>query len=126
GPILIGYEFEPAAGVKVNQVVNLADDLALAMKAGAVRVFGPVPGRGTVAIEVPNPEASTVHLREILDSKEYKESRAPLPLALGKDAIGQPYVTDLAAMPHLLIAGATGAGTSAALHAMPCSILHRL
>jgi DNA segregation ATPase FtsK/SpoIIIE, S-DNA-T family len=125
GPIITGYEFEPAPGVKVNQVVNLADDLALAMKAGAVRVFGPVPGRGTVAIEVPNPEASTVHLREILASKEFVESKAPLTLALGKDAIGQPYVTDLAAMPHLLIAGATGAGKSAGLNSMLCSILFR-
>jgi S-DNA-T family DNA segregation ATPase FtsK/SpoIIIE len=125
GPIITGYEFEPAPGVKVNQVVNLADDLALGMKAGAVRVFGPVPGRGTVAIEVPNPEASTVHLREILVSKEFVESKAPLALALGKDATGQPYVTDLAAMPHLLIAGATGAGKSAGLNAMLCSVLYR-
>jgi S-DNA-T family DNA segregation ATPase FtsK/SpoIIIE len=125
GPIITGYEFEPAPGVKVNQVVNLADDLALAMKAGAVRVFGPVPGRGTVAIEVPNPEASTVSLREILAAREFADSRAPLPLALGKDAIGQPYVTDLAAMPHLLIAGATGSGKSAGLNSMICSILYR-
>jgi S-DNA-T family DNA segregation ATPase FtsK/SpoIIIE len=125
GPVITGYEFEPAAGVKVNHVVNLADDLALAMKAGAVRVFGPVPGRGTVAIEVPNPEPSTVTLREILGSKEFKESKAPLPLAFGKDAIGQPAVADLAAMPHLLVAGATGAGKSAGLNAMICSILYR-
>jgi len=125
GPVITGYEFEPARGVKVTQVVNLADDLALAMKAGAVRVFGPVPGRGTVAIEVPNPEASTVHLREMLASKEFAESKAPLPLALGKDAIGQPAVHDLAHMPHLLVAGATGAGKSAALNAMICSILYR-
>ncbi|MBI4012534.1 MAG: DNA translocase FtsK 4TM domain-containing protein [Candidatus Rokubacteria bacterium] len=125
GPIITGYEFEPAPGVKVNQVVNLADDLALAMKAGAVRVFGPVPGRGTVAIEVPNPEASTVSLREILVSREFAESKAPLALALGKDAIGQPYVTDLASMPHLLIAGATGSGKSAGLNTMICSILYR-
>jgi S-DNA-T family DNA segregation ATPase FtsK/SpoIIIE len=125
GPIITGYEFEPGPGVKVNQVVNLADDLALAMKASAVRVFGPVPGRGTVAIEVPNPEASTVYLREILVSKEFVESKAPLALALGKDAIGQPAITDLAAMPHLLIAGATGAGKSAGLNAMICSILYK-
>ena len=125
GPIITGYEFEPAPGVKVNQVVNLADDLALAMKAGAVRVFGPVPGRGTVAIEVPNPEASTVYLREILVSKEFAESKAPLALAVGKDAIGQAYVTDLASMPHLLIAGSTGSGKSAGLNAMICSILYR-
>ncbi len=125
GPVITGYEFEPAPGVKVNQVVNLADDLALAMKAGAVRVFGPVPGRGTVAIEVPNPEPSTVYLREILVSKDFVEAKVPLALALGKDAIGQPYVTDLAVMPHLLIAGATGAGKSAGLSTMICSILYR-
>jgi S-DNA-T family DNA segregation ATPase FtsK/SpoIIIE len=123
--VITGYEFEPSPGVKVNQVVNLADDLALAMKAGAVRVFGPVPGRGTVAIEVPNAEPQTVYLREILASKEFTESKAPLALALGKDTIGQPAVTDLAAMPHLLIAGATGAGKSAGLNAMICSILVR-
>jgi DNA segregation ATPase FtsK/SpoIIIE, S-DNA-T family len=125
GPVITGYEFEPGPGIKVNQVVNLADDLALAMKAGAVRVFGPVPGRGSVAIEVPNAEPSTVSLREILLSKEFKESKAPLPLALGRDAIGQPAVADLASMPHLLVAGATGAGKSAGLNAMICSILFR-
>ena len=125
GPVITGYEFEPGPGIKVNQVVNLADDLALAMKAGAVRVFGPVPGRGSVAIEVPNPEPSTVSLREIFLSKEFKESKAPLALALGRDAIGQPAVADLASMPHLLVAGATGAGKSAGLNAMICSILFR-
>jgi S-DNA-T family DNA segregation ATPase FtsK/SpoIIIE len=125
GPVITGYEFEPGPGIKVNQVVNLADDLALAMKAGAVRVFGPVPGRGSVAIEVPNPEPSTVSLREILLSKEFKESKGPLTLALGRDAIGQPAVADLASMPHLLVAGATGAGKSAGLNAMICSILYR-
>jgi S-DNA-T family DNA segregation ATPase FtsK/SpoIIIE len=125
GPVITGYEFEPGPGIKVNQVVNLADDLALAMKAGAVRVFGPVPGRGSVAIEVPNPEPSTVSLREILLTKEFKEAKAPLALALGRDAIGQPAVADLASMPHLLVAGATGAGKSAGLNAMICSILFR-
>jgi S-DNA-T family DNA segregation ATPase FtsK/SpoIIIE len=125
GPVITGYEFEPAAGVKVTHVVNLADDLALAMKAGAVRVFGPVPGRGTVAIEVPNPEPQTVHLREILASKAFADARGALPLALGKDAIGQPAVADLATMPHLLVAGATGAGKSGGLNAMICSILFR-
>src|SRR4029453_4018904 len=100
GPIITGYEFEPSPGVKGNQVVNLADDLALAMKAGAVRVFGPVPGRGTVAIEVPNPEPQAVALREILAAKAFAEAKGALPLALGKDAIGQPSVVDLATMPH--------------------------
>ena len=125
GPVITGYEFEPAPGIKVNQVVNLADDLALAMKAAAVRVVGPVPGRGTVAIEVPNPEPSSVYLREILISREYVESKSKLTLALGKDVIGQPTVADLAAMPHLLIAGATGSGKSVCLNAMICSILYK-
>jgi S-DNA-T family DNA segregation ATPase FtsK/SpoIIIE len=125
GPVITGYEFEPGPGIKVNQVVNLADDLALAMKAGAVRVFGPVPGRGSVAIEVPNPEPSIVYLRDILLSKEFREAKSALPLALGRDAIGQAAVADLASMPHLLVAGATGAGKSAGLNAMICSILFR-
>jgi S-DNA-T family DNA segregation ATPase FtsK/SpoIIIE len=125
GPVITGYEFEPGPGIKVNQVVNLADDLALAMKAGAVRVYGPVPGRGSVAIEVPNPEPSIVYLRDILLSKEFKESKSALPLALGRDAIGQSAVADLASMPHLLVAGATGTGKSAGLNAMICSILFR-
>jgi DNA segregation ATPase FtsK/SpoIIIE, S-DNA-T family len=125
GPVITGYEFEPGPGIKVNQVVNLADDLALAMKAGAVRVFGPVPGRGSVAIEVPNAEPSIVYLRDILLSKEFREAKTPLPLALGRDAVGQAAVADLASMPHLLVAGATGAGKSAGLNAMICSILFR-
>ena len=125
GPVITGYEFEPGPGIKVNQVVNLADDLALAMKAGAVRVFGPVPGRGSVAIEVPNPEPSIVYLRDILLSKEFREAKTALPLALGRDAVGQAAVADLASMPHLLVAGATGAGKSAGLNAMICSILFR-
>jgi len=125
GPVITGYEFEPGPGIKVNQVVNLADDLALAMKAGAVRVYGPVPGRGSVAIEVPNPEPSIVYLRDMLLSKEFKEAKSALPLALGRDAIGQAAVADLAAMPHLLVAGATGTGKSAGLNAMICSILFR-
>ncbi|MBI4609678.1 MAG: DNA translocase FtsK 4TM domain-containing protein [Candidatus Rokubacteria bacterium] len=126
GPVITAYEFEPAAGVKVNQVVNLADDLALAMKAAAVRVVGPIPSRGTVAVEVPNAEPETVYLREILVSQEFIESKGKLPLALGKDTIGNPYVADLAAMPHLLIAGATGSGKSAGINAMICSILYKL
>ena len=93
-------------------MVNLADDLALAMKAAAVRIIGPIPGRGTVAVEVPNPETATVYLREILVSAEFVESKSRLPLALGKDTTGNPVVSDLAAMPHLLIAGSTGSGKS--------------
>jgi S-DNA-T family DNA segregation ATPase FtsK/SpoIIIE len=125
GPIITSYEFEPAAGVKVSQVVNLADDLALALKSSSVRIVGPIPGRGTVAIEVPNDDHGTVYLREIFVSPEFAESKGKLPLALGKDVQGQPVVADLTAMPHLLIAGATGSGKSVGLNAMICSILYK-
>lgn len=125
GPVITSYEFEPAAGVKVSQVVNLSDDLALAMKAAAVRIIGPIPGRGTVAVEVPNPEISTVYLREILVSPEFVESKGRLPMALGKDTTGNPVVSDLTAMPHLLIAGSTGSGKSVGLNTMICSLLYK-
>jgi DNA segregation ATPase FtsK/SpoIIIE, S-DNA-T family len=125
GPIITAYEFEPAAGVKVSQVVNLADDLALALKAAAVRIVGPIPGRGTVAVEVPNDQQATVYLREIFVSAEFAESKGKLPLALGKDVNGMPVVADLTAMPHLLVAGATGSGKSVGLNSMICSILYK-
>jgi S-DNA-T family DNA segregation ATPase FtsK/SpoIIIE len=125
GPVITSYEFEPAAGVKVSQVVNLADDLALAMKVAAVRIVGPIPGRGTVAVEVPNPETTTVYLREILVSPEFVATKGRLPLALGKDTTGNPVVADLAAMPHLLIAGSTGSGKSVGLNTMICSLLYK-
>jgi S-DNA-T family DNA segregation ATPase FtsK/SpoIIIE len=125
GPIITSYEFEPAAGVKVSQVVNLADDLALALKAASVRIVGPIPGRGTVAVEVPNDQSATVYLREIFVSGEFAESKGKLPLALGKDVNGMPVVADLTAMPHLLVAGATGSGKSVGLNSMICSILYK-
>ncbi|HSL49878.1 MAG TPA: DNA translocase FtsK [Candidatus Deferrimicrobiaceae bacterium] len=125
GPVITSYEFEPAAGVKVSQVVNLADDLALAMKVAAVRIIGPIPGRGTVAVEVPNPETATVYLREILVSPEFVATKGRLPLALGKDTTGNPVIADLAAMPHLLIAGSTGSGKSVGLNTMICSLLYK-
>ena len=125
GPIITSYEFEPAPGVKVSQVVNLADDLALALKAASVRIVGPIPGRGTVAVEVPNDQSATVYLREIFVSGEFAESKGRLPLALGKDVNGMPVVADLTAMPHLLVAGATGSGKSVGLNAMICSILYK-
>jgi S-DNA-T family DNA segregation ATPase FtsK/SpoIIIE len=124
GPIVTSYEFEPAPGVKISRVVNLADDLALGLKAAAVRIVGPIPGRGTVAIEVPNAELALVYLREILASADFAESRRRLPLALGKDVTGGPVVSDLTAMPHLLVAGATGTGKSVGLNAMILSILY--
>jgi S-DNA-T family DNA segregation ATPase FtsK/SpoIIIE len=125
GPIITSYEFEPAPGVKVSQVVNRADDLALALKAASVRIVGPIPGRGTIAVEVPNAEAATVYLREIFMSAEFAESKGKLPLALGKDVTGAPVVADLTSMPHLLVAGATGSGKSVGLNAMICSILYK-
>jgi S-DNA-T family DNA segregation ATPase FtsK/SpoIIIE len=125
GPVITSYEFEPAAGVKVSQVVNLADDLALAMKVAAVRIVGPIPGRGTVAVEVPNPETATVYLREILVSPEFVTTKGRLPLALGKDTTGNSVIADLASMPHLLIAGSTGSGKSVGLNTMICSLLYK-
>ena len=125
GPIITSYEFEPAPGIKVSQIVNLSDDLALALKAASVRIMGPIAGRGTVAVEVPNSETSTVYLREIFMSPEFAESKGRLPLALGKDVTGLPVVADLTAMPHLLVAGATGSGKSVGLNAMICSILYK-
>jgi S-DNA-T family DNA segregation ATPase FtsK/SpoIIIE len=125
GPIITSYEFEPAAGVKVSQVVNLSDDLALSMKTASVRIVGPIPGRGTVAVEVPNEKTATVYLREIFISTEFAESKGKLPLALGKDTTGAAVVADLTAMPHLLVAGATGAGKSVGLNGMICSILYK-
>jgi S-DNA-T family DNA segregation ATPase FtsK/SpoIIIE len=125
GPIITSYEFEPAPGIKVSQVVNLCDDLALALKAASVRIVGPIPGRGTVAIEVPNDDHAMVYLREIFVSPEFAESKGKLPLALGKDVQGQAVVADLTAMPHLLIAGATGSGKSVGLNGMICSILYK-
>ncbi len=125
GPIITSYEFEPAAGVKISRVVSLADDLALSLKAASVRIVGPIPGRGTVAVEVPNAEWSMVYLREIFASPDFADPKRRLPLALGKDVTGTAVVSDLTAMPHLLVAGATGAGKSVGLNAMICSILYK-
>jgi S-DNA-T family DNA segregation ATPase FtsK/SpoIIIE len=126
GPIITSYEFEPAPGIKISRVVNLADDLALALKAASVRIMGPIPGRGTVAIETPNASTATVYLREIFASPDFGDSKGRLPLALGKDVTGGPVVADLASMPHLLVAGATGTGKSVGLNVMICSILYKM
>jgi S-DNA-T family DNA segregation ATPase FtsK/SpoIIIE len=126
GPIITSYEFEPAPGIKISRVVNLSDDLALALKTASVRIMGPIPGRGTVAIETPNATTATVYLREIFASPDFGGSKGRLPLALGKDVTGGPVVADLAVMPHLLVAGATGTGKSVGLNAMICSILYKM
>jgi S-DNA-T family DNA segregation ATPase FtsK/SpoIIIE len=123
GPVVTMYEFEPASGIKVSRIVNLADDLALGMKALSVRIVAPVPGKAVVGIEIPNPRREPVLLREILASPAFQQAPSTLVLALGKDILGAPTVTDLAQIPHLLIAGATGSGKSVGLNSMICSIL---
>jgi S-DNA-T family DNA segregation ATPase FtsK/SpoIIIE len=115
----------PAAGVKVGQIAALADDLALALKAPSVRIVAPIPGKGAVGVEVPNPEPEIVHLREILEAPAYSRSRAHLPLAMGRDLAGKPYTTDLARMPHMLIAGATGSGKSVCINTIVTSLIYR-
>ncbi len=123
GPIVTMYEYEPAPGVKINRVVTLADDLALALKAPAVRVGGQIPGKAAIGIEVPNPAREPVHLKAILTSPAFREPSSPLTVALGKDIFGVPVAADLARMPHLLVAGATGAGKSMGLNVMILSLL---
>jgi len=107
----------------VSRIVNLADDLALGMKALSVRIVAPVPGKSVVGIEIPNPHREPVFLREILGSSAFQHAASKLVLALGKDILGTPTVTDLAQIPHLLIAGATGSGKSVGLNSMICSLL---
>jgi S-DNA-T family DNA segregation ATPase FtsK/SpoIIIE len=125
GPVVTQFEVVPAAGVKVGQIAALADDLALAMKAPSVRIVAPIPGKGAVGVEVPNPEPEIVHLREILEAPAYGRSRAHLPLALGRDLACRPYTADLTRMPHLLIAGATGSGKSVCINTIVTSLIYR-
>ena len=125
GPAVTQFEVTPAAGVKVRQIANLANDLALAMRAQSIRVVAPIPGRGAVGIEVPNPTPEMVAFRELIESAEFRGARAALPIALGKDLEGRPLVADLAKMPHLLIAGATGSGKSVCINTLITSLLYR-
>ncbi|MFW5735400.1 MAG: DNA translocase FtsK 4TM domain-containing protein, partial [Oceanidesulfovibrio sp.] len=110
GPVVTLFEFKPAPGVKISKIANLSDDLALALKAMAIRIEAPIPGKDTVGVEIPSKHRQTVHYRDILESGAYNKSESLLTLALGKDIEGQPCVADLAKMPHLLVAGATGTG----------------
>ncbi|HUV30464.1 MAG TPA: DNA translocase FtsK 4TM domain-containing protein [Acidobacteriota bacterium] len=126
GPVITRYEFRPAAGIKLSRIVGLADDLALALKARRVRIIAPIPGKGAVGVEIPNRNPQTVYLRDILGSDEFSDPRLVLPLALGKTTAGRPFVTDLARMPHLLIAGATGSGKSVCMNALITSLIYRL
>ncbi|HEY4717037.1 MAG TPA: DNA translocase FtsK 4TM domain-containing protein [bacterium] len=125
GPVVTMYEYEPAIGVKINQIVNLSDDLALGLRAQSVRILAPIPGKSAVGIEIPNIHRDTVFLKEIIPSKEFKDSSSKLSLAIGKDVFGMPVVSDLAKMPHLLIAGATGSGKSICIHSVINSILYK-
>jgi S-DNA-T family DNA segregation ATPase FtsK/SpoIIIE len=123
GPVITMYEFAPGPGIKVARIVNLADDLAMALKALKVRVVAPLPGKSTVGIEVPNPQRETVGLKEMLTSEVFTRARSKLALALGKDIFGRPVVTDLRTMPHLLVAGTTGSGKSVGLNCLLLNIL---
>ena len=123
GPVVTMYEFEPAPGTKVARIVNLADDLALAMKAISLRIVAPIPGKSVVGIEVPNAQRETVSMKEVVSSDAFTRARSKLTLALGKDIFGAPVTADLKTMPHLLVAGATGAGKSVSLNTMLISIL---
>ncbi|MGH7896428.1 MAG: DNA translocase FtsK 4TM domain-containing protein, partial [Candidatus Binatia bacterium] len=125
GPVINTFEFEPAPGVKVNRIVTLADDLSMALRAMSVRILAPIPGKSVVGIELSNPRREKVFLREILESDEFAGSPSKLTLALGKDSVGKPVVADLARMPHILLAGATGTGKSVSLNAMIMSILYK-
>jgi len=125
GPTITRYDLQPAPGVKIQSIVNLSDDLALAMKAVSVRILAPVPGKAAVGIEIPNPKISIVALKEIIASEEYKKANSKLTFALGKTTAGEPYVADLIPMPHLLIAGATGSGKSVCIHSIIMSIIYK-
>ena len=125
GPVVTLYEFVPASGIKIAQIEALQDDIALAMKARGIRIIAPIPGKGTVGVEIPNDKPVTVHLRGLVGTTAFREYSAALPLALGKTTIGETFFADLATMPHLLIAGATGAGKSVGINSMLLSILYK-
>ena len=125
GPVVTQFEIVPAPGVKVGRIAALADDLALAMHAPSIRIVAPIPGKGAVGIEVPNPTARMVSIRELIAAPEWERARATLPVALGRDLEGRPVIADLGKMPHLLIAGATGSGKSVAINTIITSLVYR-
>ena len=125
GPVITMYEYEPAPGIKINRIANLSDDLALALSAISVRIVAPIPGKSVVGIEIPNSVREAVFFKEIVSQDAYQKATSKLTIVLGKDIFGNPVVTDLAKMPHLLIAGATGAGKSISLNSMICSLLYK-
>jgi DNA segregation ATPase FtsK/SpoIIIE, S-DNA-T family len=125
GPVITLYEFEPAPGVKVNRIVSLQDDLAMSLRASSIRIVAPLPKRGAVGIEVPNEQQQTVYLRSVLESEEFCTSDSSLSIPMGKDAYGNPVILDIAQMPHLLIAGATGTGKSVCLNTILTGLIFR-
>ncbi len=125
GPVITMYEFQPAPGIKVSRISNLADDLAMALSAVSIRIIAPIPGKAVVGIEIPNKIRQTVYLREIIESTPFISTKNPLTLSLGKTIAGDPFVADLTKMPHLLVAGSTGSGKSVSLNTMICSILFK-
>ena len=125
GPVITMYEFKPATGVKVRRIVTLADDLSMALRAMSIRILAPIPGESVVGIEIPNPRREKVFLRQVIESDVYQGADSKLTLALGRDISGSPFIADLARMPHLLVAGATGTGKSVSINAMILSMLYK-
>ncbi len=125
GPVITLFEFEPAPGVKVGRIAALQDDLAMSLRASSIRIIAPIPKRGTVGIEVPNKHRDLVRLRDVLESDQFVNEESILSVCIGKDTYGEPVVIDIAAMPHLLIAGATGTGKSVCINAFLLSLLYR-
>ncbi len=125
GPIVTTFEFKPAPNVKVSKILNLQDDLAMALKAQTIRIQAPIPGKDVVGIEVPNEVSQTIYIREILESEIFQNASSPLTMILGKDIVGNPFITDLKKLPHLLIAGTTGSGKSVGLNSMILSLLYK-
>jgi S-DNA-T family DNA segregation ATPase FtsK/SpoIIIE len=125
GPVITMYEYEPAAGIKVQRITNLTNDLTMALRAISIRIIAPLPGKSVVGIEVPNPQRETVYLREMLESDSFRKGKSPLAVAMGKDIFGNAVTSDLAKMPHLLVAGSTGTGKSVFLNSFLCSLLCR-
>ncbi|MBT3882484.1 MAG: DNA translocase FtsK, partial [Campylobacteraceae bacterium] len=125
GPIVTTFEFKPAPNVKVSKILNLQDDLAMALKAQTIRIQAPIPGKDVVGIEVPNDDVDTIYLRDLLESELFENSASPLTMILGKDIVGNAFVTDLKKLPHLLIAGTTGSGKSVGINAMILSLLYK-
>ena len=125
GPLVTTFEFKPAPNVKVSKILSLQDDLAMALRAETIRIQAPIPGRDVIGIEIPNESFDTIYLRDILESELFTTAKSPLTMAMGKDIVGNPFVTDLKKLPHLLIAGTTGSGKSVGINAMILSLLYR-